>query len=42
MQADGSVIKDPQMMANVAANYYETLFDAPEVMRPHPYIDAPE
>ena len=32
---------DPQRMADVAAVYYERLFEAPFVVRPHPYIDAP-
>ena len=38
---DGEVIKDPQTMANMAAEYYEKLFEAPVVIRPHPYVDAP-
>lgn len=38
---DGEVVKDPQRMADMAANYYENLFQEPEVMRPHPYVDAP-
>ncbi|CAF5213707.1 unnamed protein product, partial [Rotaria magnacalcarata] len=37
----GDIIKDPQDMSNIAADYYEKLFEAPVVMRPHPYIDAP-
>lgn len=41
VRADGTIIKDPQMMANEAADYYEALFVEPEVMRPHPYIDGP-
>ncbi|CAF3391072.1 unnamed protein product [Rotaria socialis] len=28
-------------MANMAADHYEGLFEAPVVMRPHPYVDAP-
>jgi hypothetical protein len=27
-------------MANTAAVYYEKLFEAPVVVRPHPYVDA--
>jgi Reverse transcriptase (RNA-dependent DNA polymerase)/Endonuclease/Exonuclease/phosphatase family len=38
---DGNITKDPQIMANVAAEYYEKLFEAPVVVRPHPYVDAP-
>ncbi|CAF4597479.1 unnamed protein product, partial [Rotaria sp. Silwood2] len=37
----GEIMKDPQDMSNIAADYYERLFEAPVVMRPHPYIDAP-
>lgn len=39
--SNGEVIKDPQEMANLAADYYEKLFDAPVAVRPHPYIDSP-
>ncbi|CAF4591552.1 unnamed protein product [Rotaria socialis] len=28
-------------MANMTADHYERLFEAPVVMRPHPYVDAP-
>lgn len=38
---DGESIKDPQNMANLAADYYEQLFEEPTVMRPHPYVDTP-
>jgi hypothetical protein len=38
---NGESTKDPQTMANTAAEYYERLFAAPEVIRPHPYIDIP-
>ena len=37
---DGEIIKDPQSMANTVADYYEELFEAPVVIRPHPYVDA--
>ncbi|CAF3324358.1 unnamed protein product [Rotaria sp. Silwood2] len=37
----GEIIKDPQAMVDTAATYYETLFEAPVVVRPHPYVDAP-
>ena len=37
----GEQLKEPLAMAEVAADYYESLFDAPPVMRPHPYVDAP-
>ena len=39
--ADGTLVKDPQSMANAAADYYEQIYAAPIVMRPHPYVDAP-
>jgi hypothetical protein len=38
---NGDSLKEPLAMADVAADYYESLFDAPSVMRPHPYVDAP-
>ena len=38
---NGETIKEPQMMANVAADYYEMLFKEPIIVRPHPYVDAP-
>jgi hypothetical protein len=38
---NGESEKDPQVMAETAADYYEELFDAPSVMRPHPYVDSP-
>ena len=28
-------------MANIAADHYEKLFEAPVVVRPHPYVDSP-
>ena len=38
----GGIIKDSQDMAkNTIADYYERLFEAPVVIRPHPYVDAP-
>ena len=41
MLPDGEVIKDPQIIADIAAEYYEKLFEAPVVTRPHSYVDAP-
>ena len=41
LQPIGETIKDPQEIADMAANYYEKLFEAPVVIRPHPYVDAP-
>ena len=38
---NGESLKEPLAMAEIAADYYESLFDAPSVMRPHPYVDAP-
>ncbi|CAM4862183.1 unnamed protein product [Rotaria socialis] len=35
------IIKDSQIMANMTADHYERLFEAPVVIRPHPYVDAP-
>ena len=41
IQPDGSIIKDPQVIVDIAAEYYEKLLEEPVVMRPHPYVDAP-
>ena len=41
IEPNGVTIKDPQALADKAAEYYEKLFEAPVVMRPHPYVDAP-
>ncbi|CAF4305097.1 unnamed protein product [Rotaria magnacalcarata] len=38
---NGEVIKDLQVIAITAAYYYEELFQAPIVISPHPYVDAP-
>ena len=40
-RTNGEVVKDPQEMVDMAAVYYEKLFEMPEVVRPHPYVDAP-
>ncbi|CAF2129789.1 unnamed protein product [Rotaria magnacalcarata] len=37
----GEIINDPQRMADRAADHYGKRFDAPTVMRPHPYVDTP-
>ena len=39
--SNGETIKEPQEMANKAADYYEALFEEPVVIRPHPYVDSP-
>lgn len=38
---DGQMSKDPRRMVNAVADHYESLFKAPEVYRPHPYVDLP-
>jgi hypothetical protein len=38
---NGESIKDPHIMANLAADYYEQLFEEPTVVRQHPYVDTP-
>ncbi|CAF3066271.1 unnamed protein product [Rotaria socialis] len=35
------IIKDSQIMTNMTADHYERLFEAPVVIRPHPYVDGP-
>ena len=37
---NGETIKEPQLMTDRAADYYETLFKEPVVIRPHPYVDT--
>ncbi|CAF3920953.1 unnamed protein product [Rotaria sp. Silwood1] len=37
----GEIIRDPQNMVDTAADYYEKLMEAPVVIRPHLYVDAP-
>ena len=37
----GEIIKNPQEMADIAADHYEKLFEAPTVVRPYPYVDSP-
>ena len=37
---NGETIKGPQLMADRAADYYETLFKEPVVIRPHPYVNT--
>ena len=39
--SNGETIKEPQEMANMAADYYEALFEEPVVIGPHPYVDTP-
>ena len=38
---NGHSLTDPQIMADTAADFYEQLMGAPEVVRSHPYVDAP-
>lgn len=40
MRTNGEITKDPKEMANIAADYYEKLFEAPVVVRPHFYVDS--
>lgn len=42
LSPSGEIIKDAQIMANMAADHYEKLFEAPSVVRPHPYVDSPQ
>jgi len=37
----GQVIKDPNEICNVAADYYEVFFRKSSVIRPYPYTDSP-
>jgi hypothetical protein len=41
--SNGEVIKNPEIMCETAADYYEDFFKELEnIHRPHPYTDAPE
>ena len=37
----GNIIREPEIMCEVAANFYEDFFKQQEVVRPHPYTDSP-
>ena len=39
--SSGEIIREREKMASAAADYYEKLYAAPTVYRPHPYVDAP-
>jgi hypothetical protein len=39
---NGEVVQDVEQMLEMAATHYENLFLEPkEIMRPHPFVDAP-
>ena len=37
----GNIIREPEIMCEVAATFYEDFFKQQEVVRPHPYTDSP-
>jgi len=42
ISSDGKVVKKPNRMCEMAANFYEEFFRKTEnIVRPHPYVDAP-
>ena len=38
---EGKVAKDPHVMCDIAADFYETFFKKSSIIRPHPYTDSP-
>ena len=38
----GEIMKEREKMADTAADYYDKLYSAPTIYRPHPYVDAPK
>jgi len=38
---NGDIVRDNVKMADMAADHYKQLYSAPNVFRPHPYVDAP-
>jgi hypothetical protein len=41
IDSSGQIIKDSERMCDVAVDYYETFFKKSDIIRPHPYTDAP-
>ncbi|CAF3803509.1 unnamed protein product [Rotaria magnacalcarata] len=42
ISSSGKIVKDSNKMCDLAANFYEGLFHKSEnIVRPHPYVDAP-
>ncbi|CAF2087663.1 unnamed protein product [Rotaria magnacalcarata] len=42
ISSSGKIVKDSNKMCDLAANFYEDLFHKSEnIVRPHPYVDAP-
>ena len=40
--SSGEITSETEKMADTAADYYEKLYSAPTIHRPHPYEDAPK
>ncbi|CAF1940269.1 unnamed protein product [Rotaria magnacalcarata] len=38
---NGQIVKESDLMCNIAADYYEEFFKASNIVRPHPYTDSP-
>jgi hypothetical protein len=41
ISSSGQLVKDPQMMCEVAADFYESFFKKSDIVKPHPYTDSP-
>ncbi|CAF2121007.1 unnamed protein product [Rotaria magnacalcarata] len=42
IDSSGQIVKESDLMCNIAADYYEEFFKASNIVRPHPYTDSPE
>ncbi|CAF3173478.1 unnamed protein product [Rotaria socialis] len=41
LDSSGQIVKESDLMCNIAADYYEEFFNASNIVRPHPYTDSP-
>ncbi|CAF1130838.1 unnamed protein product [Rotaria magnacalcarata] len=41
LDSSGQIVKESDLMCNIAADYYEEFFKASNIVRPHPYTDSP-
>ncbi|CAF2906990.1 unnamed protein product [Rotaria sp. Silwood2] len=41
IDSSGQIVKESDLMCNVAADYYENFFKASNIIRPHPYTESP-
>ncbi|CAF1218164.1 unnamed protein product [Adineta steineri] len=41
IDTSGQIIRESELMCDIAADYYETFFKSSNIIRPHPYTDSP-